>query len=55
MADNCFKDNISRIEWSTMNNSPRPIHSPSRDDKHSFDYYYHRQADFEGEDDEEIS
>ncbi len=55
MADNCFKDNISRIEWSTMNNSPRPIHSPSRDDKHSFDYYYHRQADFEEEGDEEIS
>jgi hypothetical protein len=36
-----------------MNNSPKPV-MPSRDDKHSFDYYYHRQADFE-EDDEEIS
>jgi hypothetical protein len=37
-----------------MNNSPRPI-VPSRDYKHSFDYYYHRQADFEEEGDEEIS
>jgi hypothetical protein len=39
-----------------MNNSPRPI-VPSKDDKHSFDYYYyyHRQADFEEEGDEEIS
>ena len=37
-----------------MNNSPRPI-VPSRDDKHSFDYYYLRQADFEEEGDEEIS
>ena len=37
-----------------MNNSPKPI-MPSTDDKHSFDYYYHRQADFEQEDDEEIS
>ena len=38
-----------------MNNSPKPIHPLSIDDKHSFDYYYHRQADFEEEDDEEIS
>ena len=37
-----------------MNISPKPI-VPSRDDEHSFDYYYHRQADFEGEGDEEIS
>jgi hypothetical protein len=38
-----------------MNNSARPNHSLSIDDKHSFDYYYHRQADFEEEGDEEIS
>jgi hypothetical protein len=37
-----------------MNNSPKSILS-SEDDKHSFDYYYHRQADFEEEGDEEIS
>jgi hypothetical protein len=36
-----------------MNNSPKPI-VPSRDDRYSFDYY-HRQADFEEEGDEEIS
>ena len=27
----------------------------SEDDKYGFDYYYHRQADFEEEGDEEIS
>jgi hypothetical protein len=37
-----------------MNDSPKPI-VPSRDDRYSFDYYYHRQADFEEEGDEEIS
>ena len=37
-----------------MNNSPKPILS-SEDDKHCFDYYYHRQDDFEEEGDEEIS
>ena len=36
-----------------MNISPKPSLS-SEDDKYSFDYYYHRQADFE-EGDEEIS
>jgi hypothetical protein len=44
---------ICREGSPTLSNSPR--HTDGRDDRYNVNYYYQRQADFEHEDDEEIS
>ena len=48
---NWFKD-VSR-RHPTLSNTPR--HTEGRDARYNVNYYYQRQADFEHEDDEEIS
>jgi hypothetical protein len=43
---------VSR-RYPTLSNTPR--HTEGRDARYNVNYYYQRQADFEQEDDEEIS